>query len=333
MKMKLSILTALCMMTVAPAFAGWEHRGYYTNDGYYTDNGSRFVISLRGGLALSRAKMKNDIGSLYTDYYVNDETGAIVSSLSFINAFGDDPEEWPAGYSYAGYGDLATVPLKENFSKSSFTAGVAMGLTLPNRPQWRMEVAYDYIGETQYNETPLLEGTMNVSGGDLGDSTVHVYSTGAKSTISTDVVSVMAYYDFFEGNAKKLNTFIPYIGLGVGYASSKTVLYLSDIYGDLSLDEDLQNYGTQNATTGVLQFANPTDKNKYPSSTNIAVLGAIGASYGIAESTFIDVSARLMYIPKISWSIVNSDGSQHREWFSAENMIHTNFMIGLRFEF
>jgi hypothetical protein len=99
------------------------------------------------------------------------------------------------------------------------------------------------------------------------------------------------------------------------------------------LDEDLQNYGTVNQTTGVLQFANPNDKDKYPSSTNMALVGAIGASYGIAESTFIDISARLMYIPKITWNIVNSTGSQHREWFSAENMMHTNFMLGLRFEF
>ena len=331
--MKKSVFAVLCMLFVVPAFAGWEHRGYYVNDGYYNDDGSRFIISLRGGLAMSHAKMKNEIGSLYTDYYVNDETGAIVSSLSFINAFGDDPEEWPAGYSYAGYGDLATLPLREDFKKNSFTAGVALGLTLPTRPQWRVELAYDYIGESQYNETPLLEGDMHVSGGDIGDATVHVYSTGAKSTISTDVVSVMAYYDFFDGKTKKLNTLIPYVGFGVGYASSKTVLYLSDIYGDLSLDEDLQNYGTQNQTTGVLQFANPTDKNRYPSSNNMALVGAIGASYGIAESTFIDASVRLMYIPKISWNIVNSDGSQHREWFSAENMIHTNFTIGLRFEF
>ena len=334
MRANLSILSVLCALCVAPAFAGWEYNGYYTGDGLYDDDGSRFVVSLRGGLAVSRAKMKNDIGSLYAEYFVNDETGVVVSALSFTNAFGEDPSGWPLDeYSYAGYGDLATLPVKNDFRKNSFTAGVALGMTLPGKPQWRMELAYDYIGETTYNETPLLEGNMNVTGGDLGDATIHVYSTGAKSTVSTDVVSVMAYYDFFDGKAKKLNTFIPYIGLGVGYASSKTMLALSDIYGDLSLDEDLQNYGTVNQTTGVLQFANPNDKNKYPSSTNMALVGAIGASYGIAESTFIDISARLMYIPKITWNIVNSTGSQHREWFSAENMMHTNFMLGLRFEF
>jgi len=333
MRAKLSILSVLCALCVAPAFAGWEYNGYYTGDGLYDDDGSRFVVSLRGGLAVSRAKMKNDIGSLYAEYFVNDETGVVVSALSFTNAFGTNPDEWPAGYSYAGYGDLATLPMKNDFRKNSFTAGVAMGITLPGKPQWRMELAYDYIGETTYNETPLLEGNMNVTGGDLGDDTIHVYSTGAKSTVSTDVVSVMAYYDFFDGKAKKLNTFIPYIGLGVGYASSKTVLALSDRFGDLSLDEDLGKYGTVDQTTGVLQFANPNDKDKYPSSTNMALVGAIGASYGIAESTFIDISARLMYIPKITWNIVNSTGSQHREWFSAENMMHTNFMLGLRFEF
>ena len=315
-----------------PAFAGWEYNGYYVNDGIYDDTGLRFVVGLRGGFAMSRAKMQNDIGSLYTDYYVNDDTGAIVSSLSFTNTFGDDPAAWPSNYSYVGYGDLATLPVKEDFKKNTFTAGASVGFTLPNNPQWRLEAAYDYIAETNYNQTPLIEGDMNVTGGDLGDTVVHVFSTGVKSTISTDVVSAMAYYDFFDGKNKKLHEFIPYVGLGLGYAISKTTLHISDIYGDLSLDEDLQNYGTPN-DSGILQFDNPTDKNKYPSSTNIAMLGALGFSYGIAESTFLDASLRLMYIPKITWDIVNKTGEQYRDWYSAKDMLYTSFVIGLRFEF
>ena len=150
--------------------------------------------------------------------------------------------------------------------------------------------------------------------------------------MSTDIVSAMAYYDFFDGNKRPLNTLVPYIGLGVGYATSKTTLKLADIYGDLSTDSDLQNYGTADAD-GVIQFMPPSDKSKYPSSENIAGIAALGVSYGIAEYTFLDFGARVIYIPKITWNLVNSDGSQHREWFSAKNMIYSNFTVGLRFEF
>ena len=120
--------------------------------------------------------------------------------------------------------------------------------------------------------------------------------------------------------------------LGVGYAASKTTLKLADIYGDLSTDSDLQNYGTPDAD-GVIQFTPPSDKSKYPTSENVAGIAALGISYGIAEYTFIDLGARVIYIPKITWNLVNADGSLHREWFSAKNMIYSNFTVGLRFEF
>ena len=111
---------------------------------------------------------------------------------------------------------------------------------------------------------------------------------------------------------------------------SKTKLHLSDIYGDLTADSDLQKYGT--IKDGVLQFDMPSSDD-IPSSTNIAVLGSLGVAYSITESMFIDLNARLMYIPKITWQLVNSDASQHRDWYSAENMIYSNIMVGLRFEF
>ena len=195
-----------------------------------------------------------------------------------------------------------------------------------------MEAGYDYIAETDYNQIPLFEGDLNVSGGDIGDATVHVSSGGVTATISTDIFSAMAYYDFFDGIKKPTHEIIPYIGFGLGYASSRTTLKLSDIYGDLSTDSDLQNYGTPDAD-GVLQFTPPSDKSKFPTSSNIAALAALGLSYGISEYTFLDFSARVMYIPKITWNLVSSDGSMHREWFAAENMIYTNLMLGVRFEF
>lgn len=323
MKKNIYIFSVLFVMCVSPAMAGWQYDGYRTNDGYYTDDGLRFTLGFRGGFAFADARMKNEIGSLYAGYWINNTNGEIVSDLNYTNA--NEPE----GFSEAGYGDIGALPMRENFKKNSFVAGASVGFTLPQHPQWRLEATYDYIAETEYNQTPLLEGPLTLSTG----MTVNVRSTSARSTITTDVVSAMVYYDFFEGREKRLSQFIPYVGFGLGYAVSKTVLHLSDIYGDLSGDDDLQNYGEADSVSHVLRFYNPSDARDYPASTNIAVVGALGFSYGIAKSTFLDVGLRLMYIPKITWSIANNDGSKHREWFSAENMMYTDFMLGVRFEF
>ena len=313
-------------LTTMPAVAGWQYDGYYIDDGYYTDDGSRFTISLRGGLSLANAKMKNEVGNLDGYYYINPTTNVAVS----LTYFADEDEAESAGFTDIAVGNIAGLPVKKDFSKTAFTAGGSIGFTVPNHPQWRLEAGYDYISETEYNEVPLFEGEMQVSGEFNG--TIHVSSSGITSTISTDVISVMAYYDFFAGNKKQLNKFIPYIGLGAGYATSRTTMKLSDIYGDLSTNSDLQNYGTPDSS-GIIQFEGPSDSTKYPTSTNVAAIGAIGASYGISEYTFLDLSARVMYIPTIKWNLVNSEGTMHREWFSAENMLYTNLMIGLRFEF
>ena len=325
MKLKKSLFSLLMIMCIAPAFAGWQYDGYYIDDGYYTEDDTKFVIGFRGGLSWANAKIKNEIGNLYGYYYVNETTGDVISAMAW-EAAGS-----PAGYLSAGYGDLSSLPAKDNFSKWTFTAGGSMGFTIPYHSNWRLEAGYDHISETDYNQIPLFDGDLTVSGGDV-EGVVNVSSGGATSTVSTDVISAMAYYDFFDGNKRPLNTLVPYIGLGVGYATSKTTLKLADIYGDLSTDSDLQNYGTADAD-GVIQFMPPSDKSKYPSSENIAGIAALGVSYGIAEYTFLDFGARVIYIPKITWNLVNSDASQHREWFSAKNMIYSNFTIGLRFEF
>lgn len=326
MKARLSIFSVLMAMVAMPAVAGWQYDGYYVNDGYYVDDGSRFVIGFRGGLSIARAKMKNEIGSLYTAFWVNDETGSVVSDLSYEIAGA------PSGYSVAGLGNIGDLPVKTDFKKNVFVGGASIGFVMPNNTHWRAELGYDYISETEYNQTPLLEGDLHLVDGVA--NIVHVASTAAKSTVSTDIVSAMAFYDFFDGKDKKMNQFIPYIGFGLGYATSKTTLALADIYGDLSSDASLDDFGEKNDSTGgILKFYNPTNKDYYPSSNNIALVGAIGASYGIAEYTYLDFGARFMYLPKITWNIANKDGSQHREWFSAEKVFYTNLMIGVRFEF
>ena len=50
--------------------------------------------------------------------------------------------------------DLFKAFTKENFNKTAFAAGASIGFTIPYRPQWRLEVGYDYISETNYNQIP-----------------------------------------------------------------------------------------------------------------------------------------------------------------------------------
>lgn len=319
MKAKISLFSLVTILCCGSAMAGWQYDGYYMRDGYYEDDGSRFVIGVRGGLSFAHANMKNEIGNLESGYYIDDE-GKVISALAYQLA-GD-----PAGYIDAGIGDIAKLPVKNNFSKTAFTAGASIGFTLPYYQQWRIEAGFDHIAETDYNEIPLFEGSLSLSGG----YSATVSSSGVKSTITTDIISAMAFYDFFNGLQKPVHQIIPYVGFGVGYAMSKTELNLTDIYGDLSDDSDLQNFGTMSG--GVLQFDTP-NSDAIPVSSNVALLGAAGISYGITQSTFFDLNARLMYVPKITWALVNTDGSQKRDWFSAENMIYANIMVGLRFEF
>lgn len=324
MKARLSVFSLMLTLLCSTAFAGWQYDGYYINDGYYVDDGSRFTVGLRGGISLATAKMKNEIGTLEASFWVNKETGAIMTDLAYENIVTPATESL---YEYAGVGDIAGLPIKKDFSKLAFTAGASIGLTLPYHPQWRLEAGFDHISETNYNETPFLEGDISLSN---IYGTAHLFSSGVTSTVTTDIVSVMAFYDFFEGNKKQLDTLIPYIGFGLGYASSKTTLKLIDIYGDLSEDSDLQNYGTIDETSKVITFADPAN-NEAPVSSNVALIGSLGASYGISEYTFLDFNFRFMYVPKITWELVN--GSAHRDWFAAKDMMYSNFMVGLRFEF
>ena len=65
----------------------------------------------------------------------------------------------------------------------------------------------------------------------------------------------------------------------------------------------------------------------------MAGVAALGISYGISDGLFLDLGARVTYVPKIKWALTNKDDTRQRDWFSAENVIYANFMLGLRFEF
>ncbi len=320
----LFFIPVLSCFVFGTAFANWQYPGSYLGDGWYEDDGSRFTISFRGGASMANATIKNNIGSLTSEYYIDQFTGIVVSAEYYAAcADGGGCEN----YEYAGVGELAELPASKDFSSFSFAAGASIGWTIPYKPQWRVELGWDHITENEYNASPLYEGDLALSGGNVPGVVVHVQSGGVQSKVSTDIISAMAFYDFFDGLRKPIRQAIPYIGFGIGYADSKTVLNLSDLYGDLSSSVDLQNFGKLDEY-GILQFYRSET-----SSSNIAGVVALGLSYGITETMFLDLGARVSYVPKIKWALNNEDSTRQRDWFSAEDVIYANFMLGLRFEF
>lgn len=309
----------LSCLVATLAHANWEYPGYYVGDGAYTDDGSRFVVSLRGGASVSAATIKNQVGSLTSEYYYDPDSGVIMSA----GYCGENCDQ----YTYAGIADLSALPPRTDFSALSFAAGASLGWTIPNKPQWRLELGWDHISESEYNSSPLYEGDLELTGGDIDGIVLHLTSGGVQSSVTTDVISAMAFYDFYDGLQKPLRTVIPYVGFGIGYADSKTVLNLADLFGDLSESVDMGNFGEKD-DYGVVQFYRSET-----SSANIAGVLALGLSYGITESMYFDLGARLMYIPKIKWKLTNVDNTRNRDWFSAENMFLANIMLGIRFEF
>ena len=320
-----TFLPILSCLVAMPAMANWQYDGVYVGDGWYEDDGARFILSFRGGAAAGFGDIKNDVGALSAYYYL-DDAGAIIPE-TVCRANGGDC----SGYELLGYGDIANLSPTKDFESFSFAAGASVGWTLPGRPQWRFEGGWDHIMKSDFNASPLFRGEMQLYNG-AGDAT-YVLSTDSgaiHSTVQTDIISAMAFYDFFDGVQKPLRKTIPYVGFGIGYADTTTVLNLTDPYGDLSADNDLRNFGTldENSVYEIVNFY----QSKH-SSTNVAGLLAAGFSYGLTETMLIDFGARMTYIPKVKWVLTNEDGSRHRDWISAEDLIYLNVMLGLRFEF
>lgn len=322
MKKLIFVLPLLSCVCMTGARANWEYESEYVAGGWYNDDGSRFVLSVRGGASYGTAKIKNDIGELDAFYYY-DSTTLNASPASALKAACNGVI--CSGYYELGYGNIGELHAKENFKKLTFAAGASVGWIVPYHSNWRLEVGWDRITETDFDTTPLFDGDLVLSDGSYIEN---VESGSVHSTVSTDVISLMAFYDFFDGMQKPMHELIPYVGFGLGYANSSTELQLSDRYGDLSEDIELRQDFSEDPTSIILKF----HKSKTETS-NIAGVLAIGASYGISEKMFIDFGARFMYVPKIKWALSNEDDTRHRDWFSAENMFLTNLMLGLRFEF
>lgn len=313
MKRLLFVLPMLLCVGFNAARANWEYGGEYTRDGYYQDDGRRFIILLRGGVSWATAQMKNDVGALGADYY--SDNGVVFPCAGTGCGV----------YEYLGTGNIGVLPMGKNYESVSFTGGAAIGWVLPWTPQWRFHVDWDYISESEYNASPLFSGSLPLNGGSV--SSLEWESGSVQSTVTTNVLTAMAIRDFYDGWQKPLREFIPYAGFGLGYADSETVLHLSDSYGDLSGYWDLQQFGEIDSH-GMVQFYSAKK-----SSSNLAGVLTAGMSYGVSESFFLDFGFRFIYVPKIKWALSNETGSQTRDWFHAENMFYTNFVFGFRWEF
>ena len=321
MKNILFVLPMVACLFSTAGHANWEYDGTYVRDGYYQDDGRRFIIVVRGGMSYGTGKMKNDIGTLTSEYYYNPNDGSIISASYY------DTCTNCSDYVYAGIADIGGLPINKNYNSFSYIGGMAIGWTLPITPHWRFQIDWDYIAESEYNASPLLKGEVPLTGGDVDGLSVNIRSGGVQSNITTNVLSTMAIRDFYEGWQKPLRKIVPYAGVGLGYADTDTVLNLSDLYGDLSTSVDLQNYGEMD-DYGILQFYSSKK-----SSSNLAGVITFGVSYGISESFFLDAGFRFIYVPKIKWALSTSGGARSRDWFHSENMLFSNFVFGFRWEF
>jgi len=309
----LYFIVCACALNIGAAHANWQYSGEYTYNMNSYDNGERATVSLRGGMTYAMSKIKNEVGSIVPSFCVNRTTGEVIQD--------DDCSDYP-GFEQAGTGNYNNLGASD-LSGIAFSGGASIGWVLPDKPQWRLELGWDHFSEVDYNKTPLLSGNMKLSGGD----TIYVESGSVQSTISSDIISAMAYYDFFDGLQKPIQKAIPYIGFGFGYADVETVLNLSDPWGDLSQAGALSDFGTLDENN-VRQF--------YRSKTNtstVAGVAALGLSYGLNKYLFFDFGARVSYIPNVKYRLMNSDDTRRMDLFSAKNLFYANIMLGIRFEF
>ena len=318
----LSALVVACFATSANA--NWQYRNNYKRDAWGGDDGMRFVLSVRGGAMLGKANIKNDIGGLTGYYMVNTSNQDVVPQIWWEN----QSPSIQAMYDEQAFGKLGDLPAANDYKEISFVVGVSAGFTMPDVPQWRVEFGFDHISETDYNPNPLFDGDLSLS---LPGYSVRAQSGGVQSTLATDIYSIMAFYDFFDGLKKPLREMIPYVGVGAGYADTTTVLQLTDSYGDLSGLLDLQNFGIVD-DSGVIQFHKAENH-----TSNLVPVVAAGFSYGVNDRMFLDVGLRAMYINQIKWKLTNgettADAEKQRDWFSAEKMMYVGAQVGLRVEF
>jgi len=284
------------------AHANWE-----SGDVYY-DDGARLVVGVRGGMALPFANMKNDL------------------TMSAYFCANGKPLGDPDCDTQTTEIELGALPVAKKYDDSSFAGGAAVGMVVPHNPNLRLELDWLHIAESRFDANPLFSGEVTLPA--HGKVT---YPVGAAtSRVQTDVVSAFMYYDFFDGRQKPAGTVIPYVGVGIGYATSATILALADAYSDFGGDPMMDEFSESG--TLIDYYSSRTESN------NFALSLAFGAAYGIGDGMYIDVGARGSLIPRIRWALNNeadASAGTPKEYgvFSAENIAFVNVYAGLRFEF
>ncbi len=258
-----------------------------------TPDSLKFILNLRGGGTLGKAKFQNDLGNIYIPYSTSQE--------DTIN--------------------IGTLEIQENFFEKSLVGNIALGFSFPYFPQIRVVADWLHISSTSYEISPLFNGPTNTTDGE------QIAIGMSDADFSTDTFSAFVYLDVFSGNLRQKNSFIPYLGVGIGVASSDTFLTLIDKDGFLFSSEELAPFYEKN------EF--------YPSqntSTNITGSVELGFAYRITQHAYIDFGTRLTYIPGISWALNNrlselATTEEKKDVYNTRNMLYTSVLLGIRLEF
>ncbi len=301
------------------------------------DNGARFYVTAKGGATyIQAAKMENDMGSLTVEYFTGTGDGLEGAFWTPISA----PSTAGAGNSVViGFYDMGALDAVEKLSNVTMFASIGLGFVLPNATQWRVEGSWDHYAKFSADAPTLFrdQEPWNYTVGSDSDSGVFTIKSGSmSSTVQTDMYMLMFYRDFFRGVTKPLNTFIPYVGLGFGYADITTTMQLNDIYGNLSEDANMQSYGPPVGADKVVHFYKSDTKTQ-----TVALAGSLGASYGFGVGQFFDVGLKVAYIDKIQWAVNNEKAASidetvaesSRDIVSSHNNFYGTAYVGVRFEF
>ncbi|MDR0319167.1 MAG: hypothetical protein LBH81_00285 [Rickettsiales bacterium] len=298
------------------------------------DDGGRFYVAARGGVAagLSGANVKNELGAVNSSqlFIQCDDVIADQCVVYDYNTYLFSYEEMEAAqiadpsadFAAIGVVELGKLKPQKNFEAMTWTANFGIGLVLPGASNVRVEGSWDRISEVSYNASPVLGGETVSSGG----WPIFMTETGSlSSTVQTDIYLAMVYFDFFDGTVKRPHEFIPYIGLGLGYASSKASMSFIDSTGTL---DDTGAFGDFiNQLTGGFYFSE-----NY--SNGLAAAAAVGFSYGLNSVAFLDFGAKAVMANKIEWILSNPDTGMQKPIVATDGpMIYGIVYGGFRFEF
>ncbi|MDR0449041.1 MAG: hypothetical protein LBG89_01085 [Rickettsiales bacterium] len=284
------------------------------------DDGGRFYFAVRGGAAFGiGGYMENKLGSVSSSglflYCPDGVCTDYISTEDMINT--SDPD-----YEFIGVVPLGGLPVSEKFSVMTWNTNIGVGVVLPGMPGTRIEGSWDRISEVSYNASPFVAGETLTS----ENVPISVMDTGAiTSGVQTDIFMMMAYFDFFQGRQKPARQAIPYIGLGLGYAQSRTSMSLIDSNGTLEDTGAFADFVDQ--STGGFYFSE-----NY--SNGLAAGAAFGISYGINQFAFLDFGAKVIMANKVEWNMTNPNtGMEKAVVATSSPVIYGMVLAGFRFEF